>query len=138
MRYYLALLLMIIRLPTYAGRFPLTIVNEVPDGDDPIRLKSINMTIGTIEDLSCKEGDPIGKKLTMKIKTPSIQHMLPDAYIKSLHEQGKELDNITLSNASRAFTFSFMLACDIILLKQKEENIHAAYLPSAMGFNLHG
>ena len=116
--------------------FEVKVVNEIDDKDDPIKVKSFNFTIGKIKGSSHQEGEEIGEEFKVKVDLPSIQHMFPVDYFKSLEEDGKQLDSITLGNSTREFTFTLFLGTQIFLKPIVKENISVYALGSSRGFQI--
>lgn len=121
----------------YAGRFEVTIINDIKDEEDPIRVKAVNFSIGQVEQISHWEGEEIGKEFKVKVNLPSIQHVFLHEYVQSIEAMGQELDSITLGNGTRKFIFTLLLGHGICLNPTVKDNINVSYLPSNKGFHIY-
>jgi hypothetical protein len=117
-----------------AGKFTITVRNEIDDKDDPICLKSVNVSIGKIEQISHLEGDPIGKEFNVTMSMPCVEIVYIPFYLEKLKNEGKVLDCFSFGNSIRLFSFEAFLSNAGTTSRIMAENLRCYYLPSNKGF----
>lgn len=119
-----------------AGKFTITVRNEIDDKDDPICLKSVNVFIGKIEKISHLEGDPIGKEFNVTLDSPYVHITSIPTYLEKLTLEGKTLDYFSFGNSIRYFSFKVLLSAAANTRSIYAENLHCCDLPSNKGFSI--
>lgn len=111
-----------------AGKFTITVRNEIDDKDDPICLKALDFTIGKVIESSCELDAPVGKEFKIKVDEPANHGLSYGDYLKYLEETGKKIDSITLGNGARLFMFTVALTPGVALYPVVMHNIRIVHL----------